>query len=101
MSSGSQTRRILLLAALFAALGTHPSHAQQTRDRWPDFKLLAQQELRLAQPEEEAIRLPTLKVFAPARLLESLLPLSSIPAAIQIVPGDEISFQGRRTFKSI
>src|SRR6266446_6823693 len=94
MSSGSRTRRSLLLAALLAALCTHPSQGQQTRDRWPDFRLLAQQELRLAQPREEAIRLPALTVFAPARLPESLLPLSSIPAALQIVPGDDISQSG-------
>jgi iron complex outermembrane receptor protein len=94
MSPGSRTRRVLLLAALLAALCTHPSHAQQTLDRRPDFRLLAQQELRLGQPPEEDIWLPTLKVFAPARLLESLLPLSSIPASIQIVPGDEVSQAG-------
>ena len=90
LSSGSRTRRVLLLAALLAGLCIYPSQAQQTRDRRPEFRLLAQQELRLEQPREEAIRLPALTVFAPARLPESLLPLSSIPAALQIVPGDEI-----------
>ena len=94
MSSGARTRRVLLLAALLVALCTNPLHAQQTRDRWPAFRLLAQQELQLAQPQEEGLRLPALKVFAPARLPVSLLPLSSFPGAIQIIPGDEIPQSG-------
>jgi iron complex outermembrane recepter protein len=94
MASGARTRRVVLLAALLVALCTNPLRAQQTRDRWPNFRLLAQQELQLAQPQEEGLRLPALKVFAPARLPESLLPLSSLPAAIQIIPGDEIPQSG-------
>ena len=94
LSSGTRTRRVMLLAALLVALCTNPLHAQQTRDRWPDFRLLAQQELQLVQPQEEGIRLPALKVFAPARLPESLLPLSSFPGAIQIIPGDDIPQSG-------
>ena len=94
MSSDARTRRVLLLAALLVALCTNPLHAQQTRDRWPAFRLLAQQELQLVQPQEEGIRLPALKVFAPARLPESLLPLSSFPGAIQIIPGDDIPQSG-------
>src|SRR5262245_50723267 len=94
MASGAGTRWVVLLAALLAALCTNLLHAQQTRDRWPNFRLLAQQELQLAQPQEEGLRLPALKVFAPARLPESLLPLSSLPAAIQIVPGNELPQSG-------
>jgi hypothetical protein len=94
LSSSTRTRRVVLLTALHIALCTSPLHAQQTRDRWSDFRLLAQQELRPGQPSEEDIWLPTLKVFAPARLLESLQPLSSIPASIQIIPGDEVSQAG-------
>jgi outer membrane receptor for Fe3+-dicitrate len=94
LSSGARTSRVVLLAALLVALCTNPLHAQQTRDRRPDFRLLAQQELQLAQSQEEGLRLPALKVFAPARLPESLLPLSSFPGAIQIIPGDEIPQSG-------
>ena len=94
MSSGAGTRWVVLLATLLAALCTNPLRAQQTRDRWLAFRLLAQQEVQLAQPQEEVLRLPALKVFAPARLPESLLPLSSLPTAIQIVPGDDISQSG-------
>ena len=93
-SSGARTIQLVLLAALLVALGTNPLHAQQTRDRWPAFRLLAQQELQLAQPQEEPLRLPPLKVFAPARLPESLLPLSSLPGAIQIIPGEDLSRSG-------
>ena len=88
MSSGTRTRWVVLLAALLVVLGTNPLPAQQPRDRWPNFRLLAQQELQLAQPQEEVLRLPALKVFAPARLPESLLPLSSLPAAIQRFDGE-------------
>ena len=49
LSSGARTRWVVLLAALHIALCTHPLHAQQTRDRWSDFRLLAQQELEIAE----------------------------------------------------
>jgi iron complex outermembrane recepter protein len=94
MSSEAGTRWFVLLAALLVALCTTPLHAQQTRDHWPDFRLLAQQEPQPGQSPEEDIWLPTLKVFAPARLLGSLRPLSSIPASIQSIPGDEVSEAG-------
>jgi outer membrane receptor protein involved in Fe transport len=84
----------MLLAALLAALCTNPSQAQQTRDRRSALRLLAQQDPQLEQSQEEVIRLPALKVFAPARLPESPLPLSSVPSAIQIVPGDELPQSG-------
>jgi TonB-dependent receptor-like protein len=94
LSSGARTRPVLLLAALLAVLCTTPSSAQQTWDYRFDFRLLAQQERQLVQPQEEVIQLPTLQVFVPARLPESPLPLSSIPSAIQVVPGSEIPPSG-------
>src|SRR5262245_64828693 len=94
MSSEAGTRWVVRLAALLIALCTTPLHAQQPRDRWPDVRLLAQQEPQPGQSPEEEMWLPTLKVFAPARLLGSRLPLSSIPASIQTIPGDEISQAG-------
>jgi outer membrane receptor protein involved in Fe transport len=94
MSSGARPGRIILLAVLLAALCTTLTSAQQTLNRRSEIRLLAQQELQLAQPREEVIQLPALKVLAPARLPESPLPLSSLPSAIQIVPGHEIPQSG-------
>jgi hypothetical protein len=64
----------LLLAALLAALYTNPSHAQQTRDRWPDFKLLAQAEVRAAQERPFGF---LRSKFCSGASPQALLPLSS------------------------
>jgi iron complex outermembrane recepter protein len=93
MSPGCRVGWILLAMALVAVMRPSPAHAQQAvRGSYP--RLLAQQERTLDQPNEDVLRLPALKVFAPARLPESPLPLSSIPSAIQVVPGDDISQSG-------
>lgn len=52
-----------------------------------------------APPPEEVIRLPEVKVLAPARLPTDPLPLSSIPASIQVVPGEEIRQSGAATLQ--
>ena len=50
-------------------------------------------------PGPEPIQLPAVKVFAPARLPGEPLPLSEIPAGVQIIPGDELRGSGAVTLQ--
>src|SRR4051812_32247031 len=93
MSLDRRAGWFLLTIAFVAVMRPSPLPAQQA-GRGSSLRLLAQQERTLDRPTEDVLRLPALKVFAPARLPESLLPLSSIPSAIQIVPGDDLSQSG-------
>src|SRR5262245_39608606 len=50
--------------------------------------------LTSAVAQEEILRLPPVTVTAPARLPEAPLPPSSIPASVQVVPGEELRNSG-------
>lgn len=50
----------------------------------------AQKPPEAPKPPEEVFRLPEVLVTAPARLPEVPLPPSSIPASVQVIPGEEI-----------
>jgi iron complex outermembrane recepter protein len=50
--------------------------------------------LTSALAQEDILRLPPVTVTAPARLPEAPLPPSSIPASVQVVPGEEIRNSG-------
>ncbi len=49
--------------------------------------------------QEEPTRLPEVRVTAPARLPGSPLPLSSVPATVDIVPGDQLRATGAMTLQ--
>ena len=48
-------------------------------------------------PQDDPTRLPELTVTAPARLPGAPLPLSSVPATVNIVPGDRLRGSGAVT----
>jgi len=49
--------------------------------------------------QEEPTRLPEVRVTAPARLPGSPLPLSSVPATVDVVPGDQLRATGAVTLQ--
>ena len=60
----------------------------------------AQQAPRLGkQPPEERLQLPEIKVIAPARLSGLPLPLSEVPAAVQVITGEELRQSGGVTLQ--
>ncbi len=59
----------------------------------------AQQEPRPPEKPEEVSQLPEVRVTAPARLPAEPLPPSSIPAAVQVIPGEEIQRSGAVTLQ--
>ena len=54
----------------------------------------AQQAPRLGPPPEEVLHLPEIKVVAPARLPALSLPLSEVPATVQVITGEELRQSG-------
>ena len=50
-------------------------------------------------PQDEPTRLPEVRVTAPARLPSTPLPLSSVPATVDIVPGDRLRATGAVTLQ--
>src|SRR5437870_2400799 len=54
----------------------------------------AQQAPRLGPPPEEVLQLPEIKVVAPARLPALSLPLSEVPATVQVITGEELRQSG-------
>src|SRR3989449_2809615 len=51
------------------------------------------------EAQEEPTRLPEVRVTAPARLPGSPLPLSSVPATVDVVPGDQLRATGAVTLQ--
>lgn len=51
------------------------------------------------RPADEPLRLPEVRVTAPARLPTDPLPASSIPASVQVVPGEDIKRSGAVTLQ--
>ena len=49
--------------------------------------------------QEEPTQLPEVRVTAPARLPGSPLPLSSVPATVDVVPGDQLRATGAVTLQ--
>src|SRR5882672_7748371 len=51
--------------------------------------------------QEEPTQLPEVRVTAPARLPGSPLPLSSVPATVDVVPGDQLRATGAVTLQEV
>src|SRR2546426_7952325 len=76
----------LVCAVAAIALASSTAHAQQPTP-YP------------LGPQDDPTRLPELTVTAPARLPGAPLPLSSVPATVNIVPGDRLRGSGAVTLQ--
>src|SRR5213594_4870657 len=76
----------LVCAVVAIALASSTAHAQSPTVYPPG-------------PQDDPTRLPELTVTAPARLPGAPLPLSSVPATVNIVPGDRLRGSGAVTLQ--